>query len=262
MSRWTSRRPNGTFFATPRQRSSEDLRLRRVSVPSDFEGLIEKVVLVERMREVRALIGFTRIIAPEDFEDESRTKVGKRAPRRGETRLGRLLQTCARGIFVHFERCVAAVVWLRPDVGVRRQIPGRRTGDGAVCEASNRRRKATRLRYVLLHSFAHILMRQVALSAGIRLPASENGSTRAPNQFPERPEPMAGVLIHTAAPDSEGTLGDCCSGEPDDLARLIQSALRRPAMRLDPLCSEHPPSFDGITRTGPQSRLFVRPETS
>jgi hypothetical protein len=55
--------------------------------------------------------------------------------------------------------------------------------------------------------------------------------------------PMAGILIYTAAPDSEGTLGGLVSlGEPATLSRHIAQALDQ--MRLcasDPLCAEHSP---------------------
>ena len=50
--------------------------------------------------------------------------------------------------------------------------------------------------------------------------------------------PMAGILIYTAAPDSEGTLGGLVRlGEPQGLGRHIRCALE--AMTLcasDPLC--------------------------
>ncbi|MDI9548019.1 MAG: DUF1998 domain-containing protein [Chloroflexota bacterium] len=261
--------PEWNILCNPeRQRSSEDLRLRRVSVPSDFEGLIEKVVLVERMREVRALIGFTRIIAPEDFEDESRTKVGKRVPmsRRNPT-WAPATDVRGEGIFVQF-REAALQQWFG-------RVQMSEFADKYL-EAHRRWRRVRGiqpeeegypgLRYVLLHSFAHILMRQVALECGYTAASvRERIYSRAPNQFPERPEPMAGVLIYTAAPDSEGTLGGLVAlGEPDDLGRLIQSALRDAQLcASDPLCSEHPPSFDGITLHGAACHacLFA-PETS
>lgn len=53
-------------------------------------------------------------------------------------------------------------------------------------------------------------------------------------------EPMAGVLIYTAAPDSEGTLGGLVSLEAP--GRHIDEALEQ--VRLcasDPLCAEHQP---------------------
>ena len=59
----------------------------------------------------------------------------------------------------------------------------------------------------------------------------------------EEGSPMAGVLIYTAAPDSEGTLGGLVSlGEPKKLGYHIDQALEQ--MQLctsDPLCAEHTP---------------------
>src|SRR3954451_3626988 len=55
-------------------------------------------------------------------------------------------------------------------------------------------------------------------------------------------DPMAGVLVYTSAPDSEGTLGGLCAlGEPDKLGRHIRRALEKVGLcASDPLCSEHP----------------------
>ena len=59
---------------------------------------------------------------------------------------------------------------------------------------------------------------------------------------------MAGLLLYTAAPDSEGTLGGLVSlGDPARLGRLIQLCLEQ--LRLcasDPLCAEHRPGSDGV----------------
>jgi hypothetical protein len=37
--------------------------------PAGFEPFFEKIVLAARLREVRALIGFTRIESPDDYAD-------------------------------------------------------------------------------------------------------------------------------------------------------------------------------------------------
>jgi len=77
--------------------------------------------------------------------------------------------------------------------------------------------------------------------------------------------PMAGVLIYTAAPDSEGTLGGLVGlGQPEGLGRHVRDALE--GMRLcasDPLCAEHQPVHQGTTLHGAACHgcLFV-PETS
>ena len=121
-------------------------------------------------------------------------------------------------------------------------------------------------RYVLLHSFAHILMRQLVLECGYTgASVRERIYSRDPNADPERPEPLAGILIYTAAPDSEGTLGGLVSlGEPQELSRHICSALRDAALcASDPLCAEHLPSQRGITlhAAACHACLFA-PETS
>jgi len=76
---------------------------------------------------------------------------------------------------------------------------------------------------------------------------------------------MAGILLYTAAPDSEGTLGGLVSlGESKTLGRHLDQALE--SMRLcasDPLCAEHHPFKDGLTLHGAACHacLFL-PETS
>jgi len=48
---------------------TEDFRLRTVPPPHAFADQIAEVVLVERLREVVALTGFTRVEAPDDLDD-------------------------------------------------------------------------------------------------------------------------------------------------------------------------------------------------
>lgn len=98
------------------------------------------------------------------------------------------------------------------------------------------------LRYVLLHTLSHALIREFALESGYsaagigeRIYAREHGPS------------MAGILLYTAAPDSEGTLGGLVSlGKQDRLGSLIDRALRS-ATRCssDPLCAEHDPRVHG-----------------
>jgi Domain of unknown function (DUF1998). len=56
----------------------------------------------------------------------------------------------------------------------------------------------------------------------------------------------AGILIYTAAADSDGTLGGLVDlGKPENLGRLLRQALNRAKVcSSDPLCSEHDPGKD------------------
>src|SRR5207237_7403392 len=80
------------------------------------------------------------------------------------------------------------------------------------------------MRYVLLHSLAHALIRQLSLECGYTT-ASIRERIYSRSAGADH-EPMAGLLLYTAAPDSEGTLGGLVSlGEPKALGRHLDQAL-------------------------------------
>lgn len=199
---------------------------------------------MKRLREVRALIGFTRIESPGDFtdtgelEEEVRALLSRKLPQwvpasevRGE------------GVFLQFKE-EAIARWLVSN-------PSLKTYEQQTFDAHRRWRIARSIRnpeanfpgvrYLLLHSFAHALMRQLAIACGYTAASLRE---RIYSKYPHEDNgPMAGVLIYTAAADSEGTLGGLVSlGEPKLLGQHIDQALEQ--MRLcasDPLCAEHSP---------------------
>jgi hypothetical protein len=119
------------------------------------------------------------------------------------------------------------------------------------------------IRFVLLHSFAHALIRQLALECGYTAASIRERIYSSSGQ--DGKSPMAGVLIYTAAPDSEGTLGGLVSlGEPENLSRHLDQALD--GLRLcaaDPLCAESLPNRQLLSLHGAACHacLFA-PETS
>lgn len=84
-------------------------------------------------------------------------------------------------------------------------------------------------------------MRQLAVKCGYTAASLRERIYSKPPE--EDNGPMAGILIYTAASDSEGTLGGLVSlGEPATLGCHLDQALEQ--MRLcasDPLCAEHSP---------------------
>lgn len=242
-----------------------DFQISEVPPPHTYRTLLQRVVLVEKLREVSACIGFTRIVSPGDFAEsgelpeEHRARLSRREPLwvpaaevRGE------------GIFLQFDEHAIQAWAAQPAV---------QAFEREVFQAHVQWRRARRIsepaagfpgvRYMLLHSFAHALMRQVALECGYTV-ASIRERIYALNPTDED-GPMAGVLLYTAAPDSEGTLGGLVSlGAPHILGRHIAGALE--AMRLcasDPLCAEHTPLTEPQTLHGAACHacLFA-PETS
>jgi hypothetical protein len=94
------------------------------------------------------------------------------------------------------------------------------------------------IRYAMLHTFAHLLIRELALECGY------NASSIRERIYAG--DGMAGILLYTAAADSDGTLGGLVElGKPESLGRLIGQALHRAVIcSSDPLCSEHNPGVD------------------
>ncbi|NJK82355.1 MAG: DUF1998 domain-containing protein, partial [Chloroflexaceae bacterium] len=225
------KQPEWAIFSTPGQQlTSSDFRLREVEVPAGFENQIARVVLVERLREVRALIGFTRIDAPGEFGDSPAAAQERRVPLSHRPPAWvPAAEVRGEGIFIQFNE-QAIQDWLAQVAAQQRadQFSDShqrwRRSRGITPEAGN----DPGMRYVLLHTFAHTLMRQFVLECGYTAASiRERLYARNVHESDLHPEPMAGVLIYTAAPDSEGTLGGLVSlGEPDHLRRHLRAALR------------------------------------
>ena len=115
---------------------------------------------------------------------------------------------------------------------------------------------------MLLHSFAHALMRQFALDCGYGAASlCERIYSRPPESVSGA---MAGILIYTSAPDSEGTLGGLVSlGEPDSLEQYIARVFE--SLQVcggDPVCAEHSPSQGQTLHGAACHACLFAPETS
>lgn len=257
------RLPEWEIFSNPDpSRNTRDFQLRQVEPPRAYKKFFEQVVLVERMREVRALVGFTRIGSPGDFSEPAELPPERVAPLcRGNPKWVPTSEVRGEGIFLQFSEAAIAK-WLKRVKGL----------DNEFFEAHQRWRKVRglepeagypTLRFVLLHSFAHALIRQLSLECGYTTASiRERIYSRTGD---DGHEPMAGVLIYTAATDSEGTLGGLVSlGEPKALGRHLDQALEGVKLcASDPLCAEHHPYRDSLTLHGAACHacLFA-PETS
>ena len=222
-----------------------DFKLRPVGPPVALAELIADVVLVERLREVSALRGFTRLSAP----DELGSGGGRIVPLAREApRWLPCSEVRGEGIFIRFDED-RVLAW---EHGYRSAGLATLLHDGHRAWRERRGLDPDQSwlgeRYVLLHSFAHALIRELALECGYTASSiRERIYATVPGLERTGAEPMAGVLLYTAAPDSEGTLGGLVSlGEPDQLGPLVRHALERAQLcSSDPLCSEHDPLIDG-----------------
>lgn len=240
--------PEWEVFSNPESAvENRDFKLKRVAPPKGFETFFEGTVLVERIREVRALLGFTRIESNADFAEATILKDGRltKLCRESPTWLP-ASEVRGEGIFLRIREETLLTWQDKPEVQQLQQ---------EFLDAHKAWRKLRKLepvqegfpgiRLVLLHSLAHALMRQIVLDCGYTAASvRERLYSRQPG---EDGGPMAGILLYTAAPDSEGTLGGLVElGDPMTLGRHMQQALE--SMRLcasDPLCAEHRPDALG-----------------
>ena len=209
--------------------------------PALYAGRIAGVLLLERLREVNALIGYTRVEAPEETTDPN-----ERPPMAPLSRARPdWIPACevhGEGIFIRFDE--EAVRRWEGTPSVKRRSERLEVGHRGWRSArgQNPAEGYPGIRYAMIHTFAHLLIRELALECGYNA-----ASIRERIYASSDPDsPMAGVIIYTAAADSDGTLGGLVElGKSENLGRLIGQALERATIcSSDPLCSEHNPSVD------------------
>jgi hypothetical protein len=212
----------------------------KVAVPAGFEAAVARVLLLERLREVNALIAFTRVESPDEGTAD------ERAPKAPLTRSAPTwavaTEVHGEGIFIQFE-LAPLHEWAGRDA-VEALDARLRAG-----HAGWRRKRGLDpsegypgVRYVMLHTLAHLLIRELALECGY------NAASIRERIYADVTDgrDQAGILIYTAAADSDGTLGGLVElGRPESLGRLLHQALDRARVcASDPLCAEHDPSKD------------------
>lgn len=213
----------------------------KVEVPELYRSQLADVVLLERLREVNALIGYTRVEAPEESADSD-----ERPPMASLSRTRPdwvpASEVHGEGIFIRFNEA-ALVTWENKDSVQARS---------RMLEAGHRGWRNARglnsdegypgIRYAMLHTFAHLLIRELALECGYNAASIRERIYATSGSG----APMAGILLYTAAADSDGTLGGLVElGKPESLGRLIEQALERATVcSSDPLCSKHDPGVD------------------
>lgn len=212
-------------------------------------GLIAKhvtrVMAIDKLRKVNAVLGFTRIDEMERAND-----IGQRLVHL--SRSGRPKWTVAtedRGEGIYLQLDEQAVVswetkiedtnlWEAHRAAHERNFVARFSDTAKDVDPESRFRPA---RYWLMHTLAHVLIREMAMYAGY---SAASLSERIYAWKPEGERPAAaGLLIVTTASDSDGTLGGLVQlSARDNLERVMSRALER-ALRCssDPVCAHRIP---------------------
>ncbi|MER7165309.1 DUF1998 domain-containing protein [Micromonospora sp. NPDC000207] len=233
------------FSAAQLPTATDDFTLRRDpdGVPAQLKEVYADVIQAERLREVRALVGFTRLDAPDPMDPD----LVIRAPlARARVDWVPASEVRGEGIFLRLPEDLltewTARVTDTESMQTHREAYARfrrSRYSGRIRGGFEPMRHWPGERFIALHTLSHLLIRTIALECGYSSASLSERIYSATEQDPHR----AGILIYTAVPDAEGTLGGLVSlAEPAALFRLTRRALAD-AMHCssDPLCAERLP---------------------
>lgn len=221
------------------------LMLSPRAVSSGMPAQVARVLAVDRLRKVNALMGFTRIDDLDRITDVERRLVPLTRAARPEWTVA--TEDRGEGIVVQLDESAVASweagveespLWAAHREAHRRNFANRYSETAERPDPDERLKPP---RYWLVHTFAHVLLREMAIRSGYGS-ASLSERIYAWPGTDARP-PAAGLLICTTASDSDGTLGGLVAlSEPDRLASIVVAALTR-ARRCssDPLCAMRTP---------------------
>lgn len=211
--------------------AEREFEMRPQPVPVALNFWFSHLVRVVRLREVRALKGFTRIHPPGDPDSPNIAPISAR-------RLDWLpaIEVRGEGIYLELEPS-ALSQWEKQAVVVERirELDERYQADRRERFSDDKSPRPITPRRVLVHTLAHALMRQLTLDCGY-----SSTALRERLYVADGDTPMAGLLIYTATTDDDGTLGGLQrEGASERIERTIIAAIQAQTWcSSDPLCIE------------------------
>lgn len=202
-------------------------------VHPDLDSYLERVRSVDVLRETRALRGFTRV-----RDDVLKLSAGKALLRREPLPFSEdwlpAYVVKGEGIYLELDPARLTTWEGRPEVQARAQRIADQYGKLAARRGSQDRGLPPR--FLLLHTLGHLLVNELIFTCGYSSASLRERlyvSTDAERE-------MAGLLIYTAAGDSEGTMGGLVRmARPANLRAVFASAISNARWcSSDPVCME------------------------
>lgn len=243
---------SGEYRALMEGRDEEDIDADFVCLPRDvpdaFNDLITDVRKVTRLREVRALYGFSRL----DGAGGAEINLCPLAPTR--TNWLPAIQVIGEGIFLAFDRSALAT-WADKSFAKERARLLKVAADRNA-EEYGHAPKHIDIVVVALHTLAHVIIDQLSLDAGY--PAA------ALRERLYVDDDMAGLLIYTASSDSAGSLGGVAAmAETYQLGNALAEGLVRLSWcSSDPVCIESRGAGSDALNLAACHACVLVPETS
>lgn len=234
------------FVPVHRTADWQTLALPADAPGADIVSAVEHIVALTRLREVRIFKGFSRIT--QTIDDRLRPVA---TPGDGEQRARLLppdlddtldwypaIELYGEGIFFTLGEGLIARWAGQSALTARFEVLQRRFEHTGIRFPDVLNTPLTP-RFVLLHTLAHLLIRQLETQAGY--PAAAIRERVYCAERGDEGGPMAGILVYVAVPDLAGSLGGLADlAEPERFAPLLASVFAHADWcSLDPVCAEH-----------------------
>jgi len=235
------RREEYDAFVADEDQASNYFEARKQSILPSTGKFLSRLVAVARLREVRALLGFTRIDAPEMdptmeiFNEEHGLTVTPAPISAAPLDWLPAVENLGEGVFVRLN--LARLAGWENRAAVKRRAENLLNAYSAWRQRRGLQAlRGQRPRLILLHTLAHLLMRQMSLDCGY--------SSASLRERIYSDETMAALLIYTSTPDSDGSLGGLVrqTKPPEKFEGVLLSSVELARVCSgDPLCREHDP---------------------
>jgi hypothetical protein len=236
-----------------------EFEIRPSEVSDSLAPHVDRIVKAVRLREVRAISEFTRIEPPIMATPNGPVRLAAVQVTRHnwlpaiEVRGEGIFLTLSEQELFHWES-QQGVTARAHDVH-RRYAADWRARSGQQGDPP----RTITPRLLLIHTLAHVVMRQLALECGY-----SSASLRERLYVGTQPTPMSGFLIYTATSDSDGTLGGLVrQGSSKRMADLVYGAVKSAEWcSSDPLCIEGVGAIAGGYNNAACHACVLAPETS
>lgn len=202
-------------------------------LPRYFQKYFSRIIRVTRLREVRVLLGFTRVDAPDPDADKQPNVV--ELSKGTQEHWLPAAEVNGEGIFIEFNKDTLAK-WLNsPAVNGLSE----KYSDSYKEYCASKGWKVTVPRnaaYVLMHTFAHLIIKQMSMSSGY-----SSSAIRERIYFSNK---MSGILLYTGSSDKEGSLGGLVElGNIEQMTSLMRDAFQEALVCTnDPECMSNLPA--------------------
>ena len=214
---------------------TRDFKIEKVSGNKYNIKEIASVTLVKRLREVRALTGFTRINPPNNYimgidTSDLNDKTVSVKPENGNWYPA--YEVRGEGIFIEIDKSFIDE-WLKDNIEVLNRVNklNYRYNEGK----NEKQKRIISPKFVMLHTLAHLLIKELSFECGYSVTSLRE---RLYCDVPGEEDIMNGILIYTADSDSEGSLGGLVKqGRTDRLPKIFLNAIKRAKWcSYDPVC--------------------------